>query len=1143
MLRIVSCFAVLSLFGLFTVGTNAADSGAESTPPVSFRWSFDGDNAATRLTSQTIGSEPLTAQSHGKVSLEVPGPRPSEYPDFPATNTAVKIPPGRNYLIVADSGEKSPLDFEQGDEITLESWLRWDEPLRGAYPYIIGKGRSHSGPGTTHNHNYSLRLANDKNGVFPSFLFADAESASQPKPGEGAWHRWTATDGIPEDGGWHHIAVTYKFGEPDSIKGYIDGRAVKGVWDAGGKTDKPPVVDNDQLWIGSSMGGATTFGGFLDDVALHRTALTPEQLKAKVRINIENFGDAVGKVDPATVPDDRVRVEVMEGVPVARSWKFRVREPQLLYETDLFALKDLPRKYNAKALITERKVPLLVHLATRLDLPAGDYEFLVRSLDAARLYVDGELRAETPFMDLRSDAHGPYYHLEDPGPGLLSVAAGHAENRVTVKLAAGQHQISLYRLIGNKGRSAYPGETCIGFGPVGGPYQFLSPTRALPFTDAGWLTFLKEDEARLQQWEFQLRQTTDRAEDQYWDQRHAYARKHAGPEIPVPPALQDDARPVGEIDRFINAKLAERKIDPKPLTDDFAFLRRVTLDLTGVIPTAKEIEAFLAAPAATRRAAAIERLINSPAWADHWVGYWQDVLAENPGLTKPELNNSGPFRWYLYEAFCDGKPMDRFVTELLMMEGSALEGGPAGFSIASQNDVPMAAKAHVVGTAFLGVEMKCARCHDAPNHDLTQRDLFSLAAMLKREEQPIPQTSSIPATPEQLARMQVRVTLKPGEKIKPDWPFVEFVSLESDDGKSTTSTTPFILPPELMREPNDTRASLAAQITSPYNTRFAKVVANRLWKRYLGQGFIEPVDDWEGATCEYPELLDWLARELVTHDYDLKHVARLILNSEAYQRQSVGPEDSREAMDLIAGPRRRKLTGEQLADSLYHLAGKDYGSEELTMDRDGKQSMRNFLHLRYPHRAWQFVAVANERDRPSLNLPAAQTVIDLMAAYGWRQQRQDPLTDREDTLTPLQPMALAHGSAAAKSLDLSDDSALTAFALQDQPVEQLVEQLFLQILSRPSTSTEREALVGLLSPGYAQRIVAGPEAVPPTRIFRSGVTWANHFAPKSDEEAIARQRQILEGDPPSVRLNSDWRERAEDAVWALVNLPEFIFVP
>ena len=140
-------------------------------------------------------------------------------------------------------------------------------------------------------------------------------------------------------------------------------------------------------------------------------------------------------------------------------------------------------------------------------------------------------------------------------------------------------------------------------------------------------------------------------------------------------------------------------------------------------------------------------------------------------MLKPTLNNTGPFRWYIYDSFRDNKPMDRFVTELVAMEGSLYHGGPAGFSMASENDVPMAAKAHIVSKAFLAMELQCARCHDAPYHPFKQEQLFSLAAMLKRAPQKVPTSSSIPTNSNIRVGRIVKVTLPPGSVVKPAWPF------------------------------------------------------------------------------------------------------------------------------------------------------------------------------------------------------------------------------------------------------------------------------------------------------------------------------------------------------------------------------------
>lgn len=1114
---------------LATNATIAADQYGEivkADGPIAW-WRFE--NASEGVVANSV-SDQMAARIHGNVTLQVAGPRPSDYPDFATDNQAARIQNGPNYLIVKDPGENSPLDFSVGDGITLEAWVKIDS-LKGTYPYIVGKGRTHNAGTNPANQSYSLRLATSGGKTALSFFFVDETG---PKKGiQAAGHRWNSNESVPEDGYWHHVAVTYEFGKQDSIQGYIDGRPVKGKWDMAGATSAGPVQDNDELWIGSAMSGGSTIGAALDEIAIYRKALTAEQIKrhANIDIHIEMF--AFDEV-PTDAPEDRVRVEITEKVSAARKWSIQAQELSPLYETDRFALQRIPNKYNAKGLIIDRGIPSLLHLSSKVELPAGEYEFVLRSLDASRLYIDGKLIAETGFMSLQGDAHQDYYRLPKSSDDFLSIAAGQLESRKTVKLDGGKHVVSLYRLLGNKGRGDYLGEFVVGYSHNGQPFHFLGPGEQKPFTDEEWLAFADEDRLRLRDWNQKERLAASEKESEYWNQRHAWAKTQAGPEITVP-SIKNESAANNAIDQFILASLDKQNLKPTGEISDWEFLRRVSLDTIGTIPTEDLITQFFALPQQTRRSQIIDQLLDSPGWADHWVSYWQDVLAENPGLTKPELNNSGPFRWYLYESFLDNKPFDRFVSELVAMEGSAYSGGPAGFGIASQNDVPMAAKAHIIGTAFLAVEMKCARCHDAPYHDVKQEDLFSMAALLKRGSQKVPGSSTIPLSPEDLEKLVVKVTLQPGTDVKPNWTFSEFVSTES-------STE--LLAKEFQRKPGDTREQLATMLTSPQNKRFTHVIVNRLWERFLGRGLVTPVDDWEEAELSHPELLDYLSREFIVSGYDIKALSRLILNSRLYQRTPVpGLTANSSGAEQFRGPIRRKLTGEQLADSLYAATGKTFGAEKLTIDADGKRPDSTFGHLGIPVRAWQLVAVSNERDRPSMSLPVAQSVIDLMSAYGWRQQRQDPITHREDPLTALQPMALANGTSSLRAIDFSDDSTLTQEALEDQPVEKFVESLFERLLTRTPTSEERDMFSDLLREGYDKRIVAGPEAVPPKRIFRSGITWINHFHPEADNEAMQRSRDILEGDRKSVRLNEDWRERAEDVVWTLVNSPEFVFIP
>ena len=134
----------------------------------------------------------------------------------------------------------------------------------------------------------------------------------------------------------------------------------------------------------------------------------------------------------------------------------------------------------------------------------------------------------------------------------------------------------------------------------------------------------------------------------------------------------------------------------------------------------------------------------------------------------------------------------------------------------------------------------------------------------------------------------------------------------------------------------------------------------------------------------HPALLDYLAQQLMTHDYDGKHVARLILNSQTYQRRTANPQqdaDHRaEQAEWFAAATRRRLTAEQIFDSLFAIAAKPVQAERLTMDPEGRRPIKSFLNLGTPERAWQFSSLSNERDRPALSLPVAQSANDLLKA-------------------------------------------------------------------------------------------------------------------------------------------------------------------
>jgi mono/diheme cytochrome c family protein len=573
-----------------------------------------------------------------------------------------------------------------------------------------------------------------------------------------------------------------------------------------------------------------------------------------------------------------------------------------------------------------------------------------------------------------------------------------------------------------------------------------------------------------------------------------------------------------------------------PLADDAAFLRRVTLDTLGVPPTQAQARAFFADGAPDKRTRLIDRLLTDERFADHWMSYWQDVLAENPNMLKPSLNNSGPFRWFLYDALRDNKPFDRLVTELILLRGTIPEGGSAGFGLAADNDAPFAAKGHILGNAFLGIELQCARCHDSPYHSTKQRDLYSLAAMLQRRAVTVPKTSMVPtAFFEKKARESlIQVTLPPGQPIQPQWPFAKTCGVTDD-----ASLDP------LLHDPKDTRERLAALITAPQNQRFAPVLVNRVWKRLVGAGLVEPAHDWEGHAPSHPQLLDWLAHELVTHDYQLKHVVRLILTSQTYQREArgnnlqAGPERR-----FFAAPERRRLSAEQVVDSLFTAAGKRMDVEEITFDPDSRRPSSQMISLGAPRRAWMFATLSNERDRPSLSLPRAQAVADVLEAFGWTGSRQNPRTDRETDPNVLQPGVLANSVMTGWITRVSADSALAQLAVEARSPEGLVDAIFLRFLTRKPEAEERQRFAAALTPGFADRLVPPERIVRPTPPPRlSKVSWATHLRAEANTIKLEMERRARAGDPPDPRLAPAWRERLEDVAWSVINSPEFVWLP
>ncbi len=1251
-LRFVSYMAVLTLTSCYLLASQSAGG------PVA-QWEF-GSEAAMPL------------ELHGDVFRDQEGPRPPEFPDFSSDNTALRFE-GKGFLTMEDPGPNSDFDFTGGDEITLEAWVRLDAESSGSPMYIIGKGRSGRGTVARDNQNWALRVVSSNGLIKGSFLFATPISPEAKRAGE-HWHRWTTDAGFVAGSGWHHLAISYRFGEPKSIRGWIDGKPTDGKWDMGGATSENPVVDNDAIWIGSASGGnsGNSFRGWIDDLAVHRVALDDKTIATRFhRLGGARVIEPLPETEPdlGPIPDGKLVVSVAEGFASNTRWLNENESwpaVSMQYDTDAFLLQRVPVRFDDWGIRSRWADPLLLRIAGDVDLPAGKHRFLVRTRSLSRLWIDGELAGRTPTVKRRGGNLEPIVPIPEPlVPGARLLPFPQQEMFFEHEISSGEAaqtdasserrvRVVLEFIVGGGGQRIESGEVTVAVQPHGkGPLYVLttSSSSSLPLTDDAVEPKLRKLETQLIQIEDEVRRKAAQSQDEFWQRRHAIARKHAqdqfadrwktiaegdrgssvtgqhidqliaqkllaaggqaadsSPASTTPfhetvlPILRDQCfrchgkKMQGELrlDSLQSAleggesgepaivpgdpdaselilRIRDGDMPPSdeglseeqiaaleqwvldgaewptptfsaeslaniPIVNDTAFLRRAYLDTVGVGPTPDEIRGFLSNDDADKRVAVVAQLLDDDRYADHWVSFWMDLLAENPGLLNASLNSTGPFRWFLYDSLRDRKSLDRMVTELIMMRGSPHDGGSAGFAIAGENDSPMAAKGHILASAFLGVELQCARCHDSPFHSTTQEDLFSIAAMLNRKPLTPPKTSRVPAAFfDGIGRESlIKVTLPPGTQVAPQWPFASATEMEDSDALN-----------ELMHSPEDSRERLAALITGPQNKRFPRVVVNHLWNRLIGAAIVQPVHDWEGSVASHPELLDWLAYEFVTHDYDLAHVQRLIMTSQLYNREAIGQNREATAEDrYFNAPDPRRLTAEEIVDSLFQSSGRPMDTEELTFVHDGYTTTKSRMTLGTPHRGWMFGGMNNERDRPSLSMPRAQAVVDVLQAFGWIAERQQPMAQRATDPNVLQPGILANGMLTMSLTRASDRSVLADIAVHCESPNDLLNELFLRFLGRYPAQSERDVLLSPLAEGFGNRVLPSEQVVPVNAqppLPQS--TWTNHLVPAANEVQLQWQDRVRQGPTADPRLEPSWRQRYEDVIWSLVNTPEFVWIP
>lgn len=354
----------------------------------------------------------------------------------------------------------------------------------------------------------------------------------------------------------------------------------------------------------------------------------------------------------------------------------------------------------------------------------------------------------------------------------------------------------------------------------------------------------------------------------------------------LPPARDGRTNPV---DRILDAYLAEKDIPIPERIDDAAFMRRLSLDVVGLLPEPEKLATFLEDTAPGKRDRLIGTVLGDDvAYAEHWLTFWNDLLRNDYAGTGFIDGGRKQITGWLYDSLLENKPFDEFVRELIS-PSSGSEGFIDGIQWRGNVNASQTRSvqfAQNISQVFLGINMKCASCHDSFIDDWKLADAYGLAGIYATE-------------PVEIHRCD-----KPtGEMAAAAWIFPELGGIDA--------TAP---QPERLKQ-------LAGLMTHPENGRFTRTIVNRIWHRMMGRGIVHPVDAMHTEPWS-EDLLDYLAVDFAGNGYDLKKTIELIASSEAYQgRVEVVDEEPKPGDYVYRGPLARRLSAEQFVDAVWQMTG------------------------------------------------------------------------------------------------------------------------------------------------------------------------------------------------------------------------------
>lgn len=652
---------------------------------------------------------------------------------------------------------------------------------------------------------------------------------------------------------------------------------------------------------------------------------------------------------------------------------------------------------------------------------------------------------------------------------------------------------------------------------------------------------------------------------------------------------RDVLRDAAKIDALLARGLKRHQATPLPLVDDATFVRRTYLNVVGRIPTLKETEKFLADQSPEKRTALVDLLLNSAGRTSHFSNYWFDLLRVK---SRQRQLSGEPFAHFIRQSVIDNMPYDEFVQELLVAEGAAhaTDNGATGH-LMRDNGMPHDSMANTV-RLFLGTRLECAQCHNHPFDHWTQKQFFEMAAFfgnmryrdnrvignfrglrqeLAGEDQRTRQaalrlvrriTQGIQGTGsgvEQLPKDYQYDDARPMAAIKASTIFGQKVKLKYPKTNSRSMSKRA----RAQRRRNaeiatgiNSREALAAWMTDKKNPQFAKVIANRMWARTFGRGLVEPRDDWKKDTkAIHPELLKELERLIVRLDFDLRQFERVLLHTQLFQQEAGKTDPQPGTAPLFTGPVLRRMTSQQVWDSLLTLVFDDlderlrnpgnraknvYAAYEQVKNADKDEVLR----LVKGGRGSMMRSMAKERRKELAQQKAREKAAKRRAAPLMKQladaRRDGDLLRVNELQKQLAEMGINLGERASKGFE---QDLLRASDLE-QPAR-------LGHILREFGQSDRETIDAFTDVATVPQVLTLMNGFLDQRVLngQSALRRDLQFAPDGARRIRIAFLTTLNREPTEEEL-TDWRRQVavngkgtlNDLVWVLCNSNEFRFV-